>query len=71
MKNALLVKYNTKLYNNSKNWLIILDKKLITDVNDLYKKPKKYIKKTSKNISKKTLKKSSKNISKKTSKKNK
>ena len=45
MKNALLVKYNKKLYNNSKNWLIILDKKSITDVNDLYKKPTKHLRK--------------------------
>jgi hypothetical protein len=29
-----------------KNWLIILDKKSLTDVDDLYKNPKKYIKKS-------------------------
>ena len=59
LKNALLVKHNKKLYNNSKNWLIILDKKSITDVNDLYKKPKKYVKKTSKKFSKNIFKKTS------------
>jgi len=58
LKNALLVKQNKKLLNkdDNKNWLIILDKKSLTDVDDLYKKPKKYIKK-----SKKPSKKSSKN----------
>jgi phage anti-repressor protein len=72
LKNALLVKHNKKLYNNSKNWLIILDKNSMTDVNDLYKKPKKYIKKLSKKssklLSKKSSKKSSKRLSKKSSK---
>jgi hypothetical protein len=70
LKNALLVKQNKKLLNkdDKKNWLIILDNKSLTDVDDLYKKPKKYIKK-SKNLSKKTSKKTFKKTSKKSSKK--
>jgi len=40
LKDALLVKQNKKLLNkdDGKNWLIILDKKSLTDVDDLYKK---------------------------------
>jgi len=55
LKNALLVKQNKKLLNkdDGKNWLIILDKKSLTDVDDLYKKPKKYIKKSLRKTSKK------------------
>lgn len=62
LKNALLVKQNKKLLkkDDKKNWLIILDKKSLTDVDDLYKRPKKYIKKSSKKLSKKSSKKSSK-----------
>lgn len=62
LKNALLVKKNKKLLekNDNKNWLIILDKKRLTDVDDLYKKPKKYVKKSSKRDSKKSFKKGSK-----------
>ena len=60
-KNALLVKQNKKLIknNDNKNWLIILDKKSLTDDNDLYKKPKKYVKKSLRKSSNKSLKKSS------------
>ena len=49
-----IIKDNKKLYNNNKNWLIILDKNSMTDVNDLYNKPKKYIKKLSKKSPKKS-----------------
>ena len=62
LKNALLVKQNKKLYTqkDNKNWLIILDKKNLTDDNDLFKKPKRYIKKSLRKTSKKLSKKTSK-----------
>jgi hypothetical protein len=42
-KNALLLKKNIKLINDKskKNWLIIIDKKNIDNINDLYKVKKK------------------------------
>ncbi len=56
LKDAMLVKMNKKLLNkeDNKNWLVILDKKSLTDVDDLYKKPKKYIKKEKKQSKKQT-----------------
>jgi phage anti-repressor protein/predicted GIY-YIG superfamily endonuclease len=64
---AIIVKKNTKLYNsNNQKWVIIIDRENI-NVNDLYKKPKVYQKKT---IVKKTSKQNSKTNSKKTSKTN-
>jgi phage anti-repressor protein len=59
IKNAMLVKKNKKLLDkdDNKNWLIILDKKSLTDVDDLYRKPKKYIRKTIKKGTKKITKK--------------
>jgi hypothetical protein len=62
---AIIVKKNTKLYNsNNQNWIIIIDRENI-NVDDLYKKPKVYqkktiVKKTSKKIAKKNSKKNSK-----------
>jgi len=51
---AIIVKKNTKLYNgNNQHWVIIIDRENI-NVNELYKKPKVYQKKT---IVKKTSKK--------------
>ncbi len=47
-KNALLLKRNKKLYetNDNKNWLIIIDKENIDNVDELFKKVKRYQRKS-------------------------
>jgi phage anti-repressor protein/predicted GIY-YIG superfamily endonuclease len=47
-KNAILLKRNKKLFEvNNKNWLIIIDKENIENINDLYSKVKRYVRKKS------------------------
>lgn len=55
-KNALLLKRNKKLYelNDNKNWLIIIDKQNIDNIDELFTKIKRYKKKTPKAIPKVT-----------------
>ena len=47
-KNALLLKRDKKLYetNDNKNWLIIIDKENIDNVDELFKKVKRYQRKS-------------------------
>ena len=49
-KNAILLKRNKKLYeaNDNKNWLIIIDKQNIDNIDQLFKQVKRYKKKTPK-----------------------
>jgi hypothetical protein len=75
IKNATLLKKNTKLYNakDNKRWLIFIDRENTNNTDELYKEIKVYqkktIKKSSKNPAKKIIKKLTKKSSKKTSKK--
>ena len=72
IKNATLLKKNTKLYNakDNKRWLIFIDRENINNTYELYKEIKVYQKKTIKKSSKKPaikiIKKLTKNSSKKT-----
>ena len=47
-KNAILLKRNKKLYEavDDKNWLVIIDKKNVNNIDELFKKAKKYSRKT-------------------------
>jgi len=71
IKNTILLTQNKKLFDNNddKNWLIIIDKQNNPDVNELFNKSKKYIRKSSKESSRKSSRKSSKESSRKSSRK--
>jgi phage anti-repressor protein len=75
IKNATLLKKNTKLYNakDNKRWLIFIDRENINNTDELYKEIKVYqkksVKKSSKKLSKKPAKKIIKKLTKKSSKK--